>query len=164
VERTDWIDQKEQLTEKYGERFRHVITNIKNGLAQDQLSNINIATKHLHDNPGTAAAVVARLNNLVRQSPLSFRWYPAHHNQSGKLLIRNQSVGLVIKTEPNSTPEGIMLNPENGAPYCPLAPETALSVLSSQARKHIAVTARTAHLKSSHRLRALPSLNNPSLS
>ncbi len=163
MERTAWIERKEQLAEKYGERFRHVIGTIKRGLAHDKLSSINSATKHLHDNPDSAAVVVARLNSLVSQSALSFRWYPAHHNEPGKLLIRNRSVGLLIKTAPDSLPEGIMMNPENGAPYCPLAPEAALSLLSSQARKQTAISSRTPHLSAaSPQLHAVAPAREPS--
>jgi hypothetical protein len=152
MDNMSWIDERQQRSDKHGGEFRRVISRIKRGLAQDRLSSIKVATHHLHDHPGAAPKVVARLNNLARHSSLSFRWFPGDHNESGKLLIRNQSVGLVIKTAPDSASEAIMMTPEKETPFCSLEPEAALSLLSSQARSQTVISKMPHHRRPMHLL------------
>jgi hypothetical protein len=140
---TSWIEKKEQLQEKYGARqyngqkhngsHRHIIARIKRALTQNKLSNIKTAVCHLHNNLDYVPEVVNRLNALIGHRSLSFQWLPGDHSQSSALLIRNESIGLLVKTDPDSTPKGMMITPNKPAPFCSVTPETALSALSLQA-------------------------------
>lgn len=87
----------------------------------------------MHNNSGQAPQLVAHLNNLIGHRALHFRWLPGSQNQSGKLLIRNQSVGLMINAAPEPALVGIVMTPDKDFPCSSLAPESALSLLSRQA-------------------------------
>lgn len=126
-----WTDKKQKLLDKYGGENRYIIVGVKRGLTHNRLTSIKTAIGHLHQNPGKAPLITAYLNNLIGRYSLIFRWFPAHNDQSGKLLIRNESIGLIVNTEPNAAPQAIMLSLNKNAPYCPLAPEAALSALSA---------------------------------
>jgi hypothetical protein len=130
-------ERKRHLNEKYGESYRHIIGSIKRGLVRDKLSSIKSASRHLHNNPKNAAQIVARLNTIAGTSNLCFRWYPGTVNESSKLLIRNQSVGLVVKSEPGSAAEAIMMTPEHEAQFCLIDPDIALAQLSLEVRSQV---------------------------
>jgi hypothetical protein len=150
VDNIAWASRKHQLEEKYGAGCHQIISAIKRGLAKGRLASIKAAMRTLQAEPGKAPVVVAHLNNSIgRGGSLSFRWFPSQNNQSGKLLIRNESVGLIVKSAPNLAPEALMITADTTMPVCSLAPEIALSRLSEHVcihtPKHVRICSKHLH-------------------
>lgn len=127
------------LTEKRNQKQNDVtqpqfVAGIKQALRQNCLSQINVAACALLNHPTEIAGVIAQLNAATNQNSLAFRWFPASQNQSSKLLIRNQSIGLLITASPNAIAEGIRMTPGGNVPFCSMSPQLVLSVLSAQMR------------------------------
>ncbi len=131
MDNKSWTDKKQKFLEKYGGENRNIIVGIKRGLTHNKLTSIKTAVSHLHSQPSKAPLVAAYLNNLIGHKSLIFRWFPSAGDQSGKMLIRNESIGLIVNAEPNAALQAIVMTAKNNAPYCPLAPEAALSQLSA---------------------------------
>ncbi len=112
-----------------GENCRHIIAKIKRALTQNQLSGITTAVRHLHNNREQIPSVVNQLNALIGHRHLLFRWLPDDHGEPAALLLRNASIGLLVKTDPNSAPDGMMLTPVETGAIASLTPEAALSAL-----------------------------------
>jgi hypothetical protein len=137
---TSWVEQKKQLQEKYGprknygethcENCRYIIAKIKRALTRNQLSSLIIAVRHLHNNPEQVPVIVNQLNALISHRHLFLQWLPDNHGEPAALLLRNSSIGLLIKTEPDFRPEGMMLIPVESGCISSLTPEAALSALS----------------------------------
>lgn len=123
-----WIARKALFALGVNKERRHIIAGIKKGLACNQLSAITYATLRLRHNLSQAPVVVARLNSLFDQSPIQFQWFPENH--SGKLLIRNYFIGLIISPEPGCAPKGMQIIFNADGPYCAISPEAALTQLS----------------------------------
>ncbi len=156
---TSLAEKKEQLHEKYGARkykgeHRRIIACIKRALTQNRLAGIQAAKCHLHNNPDQAAAVVTQLNVLIGHRALLFQWLPANCHESGKLLIRNESIGLLIKTDPDSAPKGMKITPNEPAPFCSLTAEAALSALSLQACRQAGGACTAPTMKGANRVKA----------
>jgi hypothetical protein len=121
-------------------KYSLIVGGIKTALAQDRLSRLGGTTRHLRDHPENAPEVVTELNAALGRCALSFRWFPGTGSESAKLLIRNESIGLLIDTTPGSLPVGMMITHGDPAPVqsCSFPPESALSLLSLQVRNHSA--------------------------
>ena len=146
VNTATWTNKKQELDEKYGGELRPIIAGIKRGLTQNRLAAIQIAAQNLYSAPEKAPATIAYLNNLSGCGALKFRWFPAHKGQSAKLLIRNGSIGLLVKTDPDSSAEAMIISEQKEMPFCTLEPEKALSALSLQVRSHF-ISAKIYKLK-----------------
>lgn len=140
-----WAERAErndraQKDHDHNRELQMIVAGIKSALAQNHLSRLQSATRHLCNHPDRAPEVVARLNATIGGSFLTFRWFPGTKTESGQLLIRGASIGLLIKTAPDSTPEGWMMTDDRDAPFGPLTAKSALTALSRQATKgHVAI-------------------------
>ncbi len=128
------IHKKQQIQEKC--RLQHttechsIIASIKRSLARKRLSSIRAAAYNLQTQPTKVASVIAHLNNSIGYNCLLYRWFPGDTNKWGKLLIRNQSVGLIVRAKLDSAAEGIKMTADRKVPLASIAPELALSILA----------------------------------
>ncbi len=118
-------DSKEKKDQK-------IIAEIKTAIHYERLADLKKMARHLHKNRKKAHEIVARINHSLLDSPVSFRWFPAKKNRCGKLLIRSQSVGLLIDAVPDSPSAGMKLTPDEEAPFCSLEVKNVLSSLAAQ--------------------------------
>jgi hypothetical protein len=132
-----WTEVKDNPQENYAVckskgAHRKIIAALTQGLKQNDLSCMRVAAYDLHQNPDAAARVVRHFKAKLAYRLLSFRWFPDNRSQCGKFLIRDQSIGLVIKSAPGFILEGIKMTPGDRASFCSIAPKDALSHLSKQ--------------------------------
>ena len=137
---TAWTNKKQELAEKHGGELRHIVSGIKRGLSQSRLTAIQSAAYNLYSHPNKAPVIIAYLNNLVGNASLKFHWFPGRHQGDGKLLIRNESIGLLVKTAPGSKVQAMIISQSENTPFADLDPEKALAALSLQVRHHFAPT------------------------
>jgi len=132
-----WSEAKDKAQENYAickskGAHRKIIAALAQGLKQNDLSWIRVAACDLHQNPDAAARVVRHFKAKFAYRLLSFRWFPGNRSQCGKFLIRNQSIGLVMKSAPGSILQGIIMMLGEPTSFCSIAPKDALSHLSKQ--------------------------------
>jgi len=134
MDNTAWLREKQRLAEKYqGNHFR-IISAIRRGIMQGKLRSIEAAAQSIHRDLCSAPQVVKHLNGVFSGWPIVFRWYLDNENQNGTLLIRNQSVGLLIQSSPKTCSEGRIMGQAAGEAYLSVSPQVALMLLSSPHR------------------------------
>lgn len=123
-------------TARRNRECRTIIAGIKSALAQDRLDRLHGAARYLSNHLDQASEIVTQLSAATVQSSFYFRWFPGPGVQSGQLLIHNESIGLLINADPDSQPKGIVMTPDQDTPFSWLKAESALSLLSLQAKNH----------------------------
>lgn len=118
--------------------FRQMIASIKCALAKDELSQLQATVCDLQENPELIPELVSKLNAAAEHLSLWFRWIPKSRHQSGRLVIRNKNIGLVIDSRTQSSSVDVVV-PDcvQRQPAVAVDPDAALSMLSAHTREHM---------------------------
>lgn len=129
---TSLIEKRKEREEKFGTEHRYIRARIKRKLVAEDVGSMQAVAEKLSRNPGEAPALVARLNSLLNRSELLFRWLPGNNNLPGKLLFRDQEIGLLIEAQPHCAAKAMKLTPNEETPFSSIPTASALSHLSSK--------------------------------